>query len=271
MDSITWHISTAATLAYLQFAEPAGWVCPAAPWQDLGISGLPDRLLPTGFRSPQEMPPHGWVDFLIDQGMEAVTAGPAGRIAQPIQNQIQNELALRASSLKHHWLTRGPGIISLTESVFPLGELMLVDLYPVLPFAPGNRPFAPILVGHRSAAMLIPAGLYDTNPFAPELLKVVLAVAYAALKTQAEILAGSVAAERIQYGAARLATAIGAQVELGCGDRRTFETLIDHLPGNARPDWTDSLWHVTEVGDDPAALAPACMDWLLERHRFGQN
>ena len=271
MDSVTWHISTSATLAYLQFAEPAGWVRPAAPWQDLGLSGLPDRLLPTGVRTPRQMPPHDWVDFLIDGGLDAVTTGLAGRLARPIQDQIQNELALRASSLKHHWLTRGPGIVALLESVFPLSELMLVDLYPVLPFAPGNRPFAPILAGHRSAAILIPAGLYDTNPFAPELLKVVCSVAYAALKTQSEILAGSVAAERIQYAAARLATAIGGQVDLGYGDRQTFETLLQHLPGTSRPEWTESLWRVTQTGNHPANLAGTCMDWLLERHQFGQN
>lgn len=271
MDSVSWHISTSATLAYLQFADPAGWVRPTPPWQDLGLSGLPERLLPTGVRAPHEMPPHDWVDFLVDHGMDTVTTSSAGRIPRPIHDQIQNELALRASSLKHHWLTRGPGIVALLESVLPLSELMLVDLYPVLPFAPGDRPFAPILVGRRSAATLIPAGLYDTNPFAPELLKVVCSVAYAALKTQSEILAGSVAAERIQYAAARLAAAIGGQVDLGCGDRRTFETLVQHLPGNARPEWTDSLWQVTPTGNDLAALASTCMDWLLERHQFGQN
>ena len=142
MEQINWRISPAATLAkYLFTTQTEPSVLPPE-WQSV-MPRISENASKLGISAAAFSSSSRFVDALepliTSNRLPQLFAG----IAEPITEQITNEVSLRTSQLKHHWLVRGPGFLELLEqilSAFQLCGSRFMDHYSGQTGRPGDSP-----------------------------------------------------------------------------------------------------------------------------------
>lgn len=263
METLRWNNSTACTLMYYAWRHQQG--DPSAPeWEPL-IPRIAAALNTTPI-GPVTSLPTRWalVDALDRLGERASAEAVLGAIPEPVRMQVENELSLRTSQLKHHWLTRGPGIMAALNQALPLSELMAIDLWAVVPAAAPLEESPPAtLFGQHHTAALLPVLVHDTDPQVPTPLRVAHVACFFALlnrvlpddRTPKRL-------ERVELAAVRLAIQLGAQVDWNRVDEYAFTTAARHWLADANVTRVAELWQRTGETEDLPQVVQNCLDWI---------
>ena len=141
MEQINWRISPAATLAKYLFTTQTESVVLPPEWQSV-MPRIAENASKLGISAAAFSSSSRFVDALepliTSKRLPQLFAG----IAEPITEQITNEVSLRTSQLKHHWLVRGPSFIELSGTIlsaFQLCGSRFMDHHSSQTGRPGNR------------------------------------------------------------------------------------------------------------------------------------
>lgn len=264
MEQINWRISPAATFAKFLFNTHANSVTLPPEWQAV-LPQVLNNATDLGITQDDLFSSHQFVDAL--EPLVATNRLPElfTGVAQPVLEQINNEVSLRTSQLKHHWLIRGPGLLGLLEDYCPLFNLVLLDLWTTIPLQSTAGLPAHMLLGKKYSAAVFAASLHDTNPFIPEVMRPAYIATFFAL--QAELpreLNFDTIHKRLSLASCRLALSLGNAVELNAIDEPSFQTAVDLWAGLPGCSLTESLWVATDRMLELEELTAFCLDWISQ-------
>ena len=264
MEQINWRISPAATLAkYLFTTQTEPSILPPE-WQSV-MPRIAENASKLGISAAAFSSSNRFVDALepliTSNRLPQLFAG----IAEPITEQITNEVSLRTSQLKHHWLVRGPGFLELLEQYCPLFNFVVLDLWTTIPVKQDDRATVPMLLGENYHAALFTASLHDSNPYIPEVMRPAYVATYFAIKAQ---LPRDLDASKLQHhlslASCRLALSLGSEVELSLVDRASFETAVELWMGVPTPLLVEEVWEMSREIHQLSDLTDFCLSWIVQ-------
>ena len=264
MEQINWRISPAATLVkYLFVSHTEPEVLPPE-WQPVLPQILQNaekmEIAPTQLSNACQ-----FIDALeplvSSNRLPLIYEG----IAKPVIEQITNEVSLRTSQLKHHWMVCGQKYLELLEDCCPLFNFVILDLWTTIPIKQGSVPTASVLLGNRYSAGLFAASLHDSNPFIPEVVRPAYVATYFAIKAQLpQDLNLSVFQQHLSLASCRLALSLGHETGLNLVDRDSFQTAVELWNGIPAIDLTNELWELSSGIDQRSELTQFCLNWILQ-------
>lgn len=264
MEQINWRISPAATLAkYLFTTQTERSVLPPE-WQSV-MPRIAENASKLGISAAAFSSSSRFVDALepliTSNRLPQLLAG----IAEPITEQITNEVSLRTSQLKHHWLVRGPGFLELLEQYCPLFNFVVLDLWTTIPVKQGDRATAPMLLGENYHAALFTASLHDSNPYIPEVMRPAYVATYFAIKAQLpRDLDASNLQHHLSLASCRLTLSLGNEVELSSVDKASFETAVELWMGVPAPLLVEEVWEMSREIHQLSDLTDFCLSWIVQ-------
>ena len=264
MEQINWRISPAATFAKFLFNTEANSVVLPPEWQAV-LPQVLSNANDLGITQEDLSSSHRFVDALeplvSSNRLPELFAG----VAQPVLEQINNEVSLRTSQLKHHWLIRGPGLLGLLEDYCPLFNLVLIDMWTTIPLQSTAGLPTHMLLGEKYSAAVFAASLHDTNPFIPEVMRPAYIATFFALQAQlSRNLNFETVHARLSLASCRLALSLGNAVELNAVDEPSFQTAVDLWAGLPGCSLTESLWAASGEMIQLEELTAFCLDWISQ-------
>lgn len=264
MEQINWRISPAATLAkYLFTTQTESSILPPE-WQSV-LPRIAENASKLGISEAAFSSSSRFVDALEPLITSNRLPQLFDGIAEPVTEQITNEVSLRTSQLKHHWLVRGPRFLELLEECCPLFNFVILDLWTTIPVQSGEKANVPMLLGEQYPAALFAASLHENNPFIPEVMRPAYVATYFAMRAQLprdlDIPGWQ---HRLSLASCRLALALGSGVELCSVDRASLETAIELWVGVPRPLLAEDIWQITGEIDQIAELTEFCLNWIVQ-------
>ncbi|MCH2183289.1 MAG: hypothetical protein MK108_14920 [Mariniblastus sp.] len=264
MEQINWRISPAATLARYLFTAETGMSSLPPEWQAL-VPRIADNAAKLGISPDDFSRCDRFVDalepLLLSDRLPQLWDG----IPEPVTEQITNEISLRTSQLKHHWLVRGPHFLELLEECCPLFNLLVLDLWTTIPIKQTEPSTAPMLLGDSYPAALFSASLHDNNPFIPEVMRPAYVATFFAVKAQLPSdEGGTQRMDRVSLASCRLALTLGSGVELNSVDRPSFETAVGLWLGQPNAQQVDEIWEASAGLHHVADLTDFCLNWIAQ-------
>ena len=269
MEQINWRISPAATLARYLYTAEAGLSSLPPEWQTL-VPRIVENATNLGIPKAAFNNHGQFIDalepLLLSDRLPQLWAG----IPEPVIEQITNEVSLRTSQLKHHWLVRGPRFLELLEECCPLFNLLVLDLWTTIPVKQSEVSTAPMLLGDAYPAALFSASLHDNNPFVPEVMRPAFVATYFAVKAQIPLASEDPRrTERLSLASCRLALTLGQEVELNSVDRPSFETAVGLWLGQPNVQQVDEIWESSAHLDQLTDLNDFCLNWITHTEPGG--